>query len=272
MKMRDPATATPATPWRWAAAGALSGVLLTLVMQAPASWLTQTVQSLSQSRLLLPDARGTVWSGSARFMLTGGPGSRDRLALPGRLHWRWHLDTQGLGLSWQADCCMSSPTRISLHPHAGGLDARMQAHQSRWPAALLAGLGAPWNTLQPQGTLALQSDGLAFQRLGWQGPLRWQLQGQAELRAEAMASRLSSLRPMGSYRLSLQGHGASRPPTLELKTLEGALQLQGQGQWVDQRLRFTGEASASPDHEAALANLLNVIGRRQGTRSLLSLG
>lgn len=273
MTPRRLAPTTERPPWRWAAGGALAGLLLTLGLQAPARWLTLAVQSLSQSRVLLPDARGTVWQGSAQFMLTGGPGSRDRLALPGRLHWRWHLDAQGLGLSWHADCCMATPTRISLQPHAGGLDAQLGNHRSQWPAALLSGLGAPWNTLQPQGTLAVQSEGLQLKLLGWQGsPLRWQLQGQAELNAETMASRLSPLRPMGSYRLSLLGHGASRPPSIELRTLQGPLQLQGQGQWVDQHLRFTGEASASPDHEAALANLLNVIGRREGTRSRLSLG
>ena len=42
--------------------------------------------------------------------------------------------------------------------------------------------------------------------------------------------------------------------------------------WQNQRLRFTGEASAEAGTEAALANLLNIIGRRDGSRSLLSLG
>ena len=42
--------------------------------------------------------------------------------------------------------------------------------------------------------------------------------------------------------------------------------------WVGSRLRFSGEASAEAGSEAALSNLLNIIGRRQGERSLLSLG
>jgi general secretion pathway protein N len=41
---------------------------------------------------------------------------------------------------------------------------------------------------------------------------------------------------------------------------------------VGQRLRFAGEARASAGHEEALSNLLNIIGRREGSRSLLSLG
>jgi len=48
--------------------------------------------------------------------------------------------------------------------------------------------------------------------------------------------------------------------------------LSGQGQWVGARLRFTGEAIAQEGHEAAFDNLLNILGRRQGARSLLSLG
>ena len=74
---------------------------------------------------------------------------------------------------------------------------------------------------------------------------------------------------MGSYRLDLNG-GAS--PTLRLATTQGPLQLSGNGQWVGSRLRFTGEASAAPDREAALSNLLNIIGRRNGTRSVITIG
>jgi general secretion pathway protein N len=49
------------------------------------------------------------------------------------------------------------------------------------------------------------------------------------------------------------------------------LQLSGQGEWAP-RLRFRGQASATPEAEAALANLLNIIGRRQGAVSLISIG
>jgi general secretion pathway protein N len=59
---------------------------------------------------------------------------------------------------------------------------------------------------------------------------------------------------------------------LRLETLEGSLQLSGSGQWVGERLHFRGEATAAPDREAALANLLNIIGRRSGARSLISIG
>jgi general secretion pathway protein N len=61
------------------------------------------------------------------------------------------------------------------------------------------------------------------------------------------------------------------PPQLELSTLEGALQLSGKGQWVHQRLQLQGEASAREDAQAALSNLLNVLGQRRGNSSVLNI-
>ena len=146
-----------------------------------------------------------------------------------------------------------------------GVQLTVADGQSQWPAALLAGLGTPWNTLQPQGQLALHTQALT---VNWAAG-RMVLGGQAEVQARAMSSRLSTLRPMGSYRLVLQGGDV---PTLTLSTLDGHLQLSGTGQWVGQRLRFAGEASASPEREAALSNLLNIIGRRSGARSIITVG
>jgi general secretion pathway protein N len=99
------------------------------------------------------------------------------------------------------------------------------------------------------------------------------MQGLVALGLHEMSSRLSPVKPMGSYRLTLTGTLQGTPtPGLALSTLQGPLLLSGQGQWVGQRLRFTGEASAAEGHEAAFDNLLNILGRRQGARSLLSLG
>jgi len=50
------------------------------------------------------------------------------------------------------------------------------------------------------------------------------------------------------------------------------LQLQGQGEWLGQRLRFNGEAKASAGNEDALFNLLGVLGQRRGSTSILKLG
>jgi general secretion pathway protein N len=227
----------------------------------------------SEGRVQLLEPRGTLWNGSALLRLTGGAGSRDAMALPSRLAWTLRpaigattSSGPGLTLQLQADCCTRAPLALALGWHPGGMElALTDTPASQWPAGLLAGLGTPWNTLDLEGRLQLQTQGLA---LRWEAG-RLQMRGRAELSLMEASSRLATLRPLGSYRLRLEG-GAI--PGLELDTLDGALQLQGRGQWVGERLRFSGEASAQAGREAALDNLLNIIGRRTGARSLITLG
>ncbi len=243
----------------------MTGLLLALVLFAPARWLAAGVERATGSRVLLTDTRGTLWGGSAQVVLTGGPGSSDAAALPGRVAWELHPRWNGVAARVLADCCMTTPMDARARLRLGGVAVQVGDSSSQWPAGVIAGLGTPWNTLQFDGELGLSTRGLSVE---WSEG-RPVVTGRAELVAQRLASRLSTLRPMGSYRITLQG-GA--PATLRLETLEGSLQLSGTGQWVGNRLRFRGEATAAPDREAALSNLLNIIGRRSGTRSLISIG
>ncbi len=267
MTRPPPAPARPAAPWSWALAGAVCGVGLALLLFAPARWLAALVAWGSQGHVALEDPRGTVWSGSAQWVLAGGSGSRDAVALPSRLAWTLRPGLRGLGLSLHAACCTPQPVTMRLQPSAQGLMVTVaDVAGSHWPAPLLAGLGTPWNTLQLEGRLQLSTQGL--QLLWSREGLR--VQGRAELLALDMASRLTTLRPMGSYRLTLEG--GIPAATLRLDTLEGGLRLAGRGEWQPSRLRFTGEASTAPEHAAVLANLLNLLGRRDGARSIITLG
>lgn len=250
---------------RWGWSGALTGALLSLIVFAPAHWLTDAVRVVSGQRMLLAEPRGTVWHGSARLLLTGGADSQDRAALPGRVHWTLRPAWTGLRLALLADCCTAEALQLHATPMPGGFRVTLADAQSQWPARVLAGLGTPWNTIQPSGQLRLQSQGLSAE---WNAG-RLRLAGSALLEAHDVGSRLSTLHPMGSYRLTLRGGPAI---SLTLETLDGSLRLTGSGQWVGARLRFSGEASAAPEREAALANFLNIIGRRNGPRSIITLG
>lgn len=262
---RSRAAASARSPRAWALAGALAGGLLTLVLAAPAHWLAAGVKRASQGQMQLLEPRGTVWTGSARLVLTGGAGSRDQLALPSRVQWQLRPDWRGVRIQLAAACCTPQPLKARVLVHWQGLEARVEDQKSQWPADLLTGLGTPWNTAQIQGQLLLRTQGLRLQWLAG----RWRSEGQIQLDALGLSSRLSTLRPMGSYRLVIDGGDA---PKVTLSTLEGHLKLSGSGQWVGERLRFRGEATATPEREAALANFLNIIGRRSGTRSIISLG
>lgn len=252
-------------PWSWAIAGALLGCLLTLLLQAPAHWLAGALQAALDERLVLEDTRGTIWDGSARLGLTGGVGSRDAATLPGRLVWKIRPTGLGLVAQLHADCCMQQAWRVTVQPHWGGVSLALADSLSQWPAQWLIGLGTPWNTVQPQGQLTLSTQALTLQ---WAAG-RLLMGGRAQVDAEQISSRLSTLKPMGSYRLVLLG-GAT--PRLTLATLEGSLQLSGSGQWVGSRLRFEGLASAVPERQEALSNLLNIIGRRDGARAIIKVG
>lgn len=266
---RRAATAGLPPAWRLAVWGALLGTGLAMTVWAPAHWLAWGLHRASEGRVQWLNPRGTVWKGSAQLLLSAGTGMPDAQALPGRLHWTLAPTWTGVRVGWHADCCMAQATTLTLQPGRDSLKLQVSDHTSVWPAALLTGLGAPWNTLQADGQLQLSTRSVL---LHWaQG--RLSLQGQAELHVQNLSLSLSPIKPIGSYRLHLSGTPEGTPtPGLLLSTLQGPLMLSGQGQWVGERLRFTGEASAQEGHEPAFDNLLNILGRRQGTRSLLSLG
>ena len=256
---------------RWAVAGAVVGGLLALPAFAPAAWLARALASATGERLLLADARGSVWSGSAVLVLTGGPQSRDASALPGRLDWSLAPRFDGLELALRQACCLNGSATVRLRPSWGGVAVSLDGRPEpigQWPSAWLSGLGTPFNTLQLGGLLQLASNGVTLRFT--QG--RWQMEGGAELEVLDVSSRLTPLDSLGSYRLSVRADPADAGrPLLGLTTERGALQLSGNGSLGPGGVRFRGEARAASD-DTVLSNLLNIIGRRDGARSLISIG
>ncbi len=267
--------------WAWAWTGVGLGLVLALVTQAPAHWLTHAIEQASGERVLLQDPQGTVWNGSAQWVLNEGPLNvaatpntarpANTTALPTRLTWQlaprfdWTHTRLALSATVASACCTPQPVRVDVSPLWRGVRVLISDHTSTWPASWLVGLGAPWNTVQPEGQLQLQTHSLQWTQQAGVA----QLQGDAELQLQQLATRLSTLRPLGSYRVRVQG---GDPIALTLDTREGSLQLTGSGQLVNGRVHFNGEASAAPDAEAALSNLLNILGQRQGNKSILKMG
>ena len=265
--------------------GAGFGLALAFITQAPAHWLTQAIEQASGERVLLPDAQGTVWNGSAQWVLNEGPLNMAASAnmarpasttsLPTRVTWQLgpSIDLANLRLALSANiasaCCTPQPVRVDVSPMWRGMRVQVSDHTSNWPANWLVGLGAPWNTIQPEGQMQLHTTQLQWTQQSHKEQNQEQLQGQAELQMQQLSTRLSTLRPLGSYRVRLQGGDMM---AITLDTLEGSLQLTGSGQLLNGRVRFNGEASAAPDAEAALSNLLNILGQRQGAKSILKMG
>jgi general secretion pathway protein N len=270
---RLPRVASPRVG-RWAVAGGVLGALLALIAFAPAAWLANALAGATNGRLLLAEAEGSIWRGSALAVLTGGPGSQDATVLPSRLDWSLSPSFGGLKLKLAQGCCIEPGLELEWRPgwnrHTVQVRPGAGGGVGHWPAAWLEGLGAPWNTLRPGGQLRLVTQGLSLESRGG----HWQVQGRADLDWLQASSRLSTLDALGSYRIGLAGSEAagSARPAITLRTLEGALQLNGSGQWGERGLKFSGDARAAPGFEPALNNLLNIIGRRNGASSVISIG
>jgi len=287
---------------KWSIAGALMGACFALITQAPATWLANVISNASQHRFVLQNAQGTVWRGSAIALLADGnqtptvmrqspsqltlqanqsdkPSSNTSsispntfgMPLPSRLSWDFSsgFDKSLMRLVMRAqiksECCTPEPLHLAASIGLQGLRINIANQQSQWPAHWLVGLGAPWNTVQPEGSMQLRTENLIWQSNAGDP----KIQGVAELTLSQLATPLSTLRPLGTYRLRVQGGDTM---ALTLATLEGGLQLSGNGQWANGRLRFKGEARAQPAFEAALSNLLNILGQRQGAISIMELG
>ena len=236
---------------------------------APATWLGYWVNHASHGRLLLADAQGTVWQGSAQLVLSPSFKAPSTVALPAPIHWQiWPTAGQpGVGLSLQlrADCCTPKPVQMLWWAGLEGGRLVLKDQVSQWPLHLLTGLGAPWNTLQPKGWLVFKTDNALIHK----GAKGWQFDGELVLKVSEVSVSLSTLKPLGTYQLKLSGGETAR---LTLSTLEGPLQLSGRGELHQMRLTFSGQAGAAPTYEAALNNLLNLIGPRQGSQAYFNIG
>lgn len=259
--------------------GAGVGLAIGLVAFTPASWLANRIASATHGTVLLTETRGTVWSGSGMLVLTGGPDSHDASALPGRMSWTLRPSGLGMKLTLSQPCCLND-VALRIQPGLGRLKVTLEQPAAptnpanagaiaQWPAAWLNGYGTPFNTLQLGGVLKLASPGFTLES----SEGRWHLAGQLDVLLLGVSSSISTLDTLGSYRLSLQGApDPSSPTMINLSTIEGALQLTGSGQVTGGKVHFRAEARAAEGSEAALNNLLNIIGRRHGAQSVISIG
>jgi general secretion pathway protein N len=233
---------------------AVLAVAATVAVRAPAAWAGDWLEARSGLRLL--DARGTLWSGSALLALSDG---RQLSAVPGRVSWRLDIASllRGRAAAQLSHPWIAAPAELSI----GRDGVTLQAGGAELPAAVLAALGAPFNTLRPGGALQVRWTELALRRST--------MSGEVEVDWRDAQSALSTVAPLGSYRLRISAGGDGA--RLRLETLAGPLRLQGSGTLRGTRVSFKGLASAEPDMRPALNGLLGVLGPRSGDKVLLAL-
>lgn len=230
-------------------------VAATLLVCAPASWLASLVEKKTGGRLTLGDAQGTLWRGSA---FIGGAASGDGPVtplLPGRFAWQ----VSPLSLLGMVDLRLENKDALAQPVTFKGSWSQWQLSPSALllPAEGLAGLGAPLNTVAPTGSMRLSWTTLQLELA--QGAVA--VNGRTTLEMTDMASKLSAIRPLGSYALALDWHG--QQAQLTLSSQKGPLLLSGAGSLNNGRVQFSGQAQAAEGYEETLANLLNLLGQRR---------
>ena len=130
-------------PARFAWLSAVLGLLMALIVFAPARWLADSVTSATRNQLQLVNARGTVWNGQADLVLTGGEGSRTQTALPQGVQWRLRprlaSGMPALGLRLMAPCCTPEPVDLTLIARLGGGEVRVDGKRVEGSDRLKAG-------------------------------------------------------------------------------------------------------------------------------------
>lgn len=230
-------------------------VLATMIIFAPAAWVSSFLQERTAGRFVLSDAEGSLWNGSALIGVATHKDNDLTPLLPGRFE--WHLSP--ILLLGQIELLIENPETLQQPLYVTGNFRHIQISPNglTLPAGRLAGLGAPLNTVKPQGQMTLSWEALRVTLA--EGNV--DINGTMKLRMENISSALSLVRPLGSYLMSFdwRGHEA----IIDLKTLRGPMLLSGQGTLTQGRLRFSGLAQAEQAQEENLVNLLNLLGQRR---------
>lgn len=219
--------------------------LIALVATAPATLLDARLHAASDGRLRLAAARGTLWAGTGQLEIRDERG-RAGLAKPVAWHWL-PAEVLRARLAYQVALDPGSrPFPVALH----GSRIELADADIGLPAAALGQLVPKLATLGLSGDLALQ-----VPRLSIGGSAT---RGSATVQWRNAGSGLSPVAPLGDYELRVSADGPTVRTTLT--TLQGPLQLDGQGAWANGRPpEFLASARVPPGLHPRLAPFLRLI-------------
>jgi general secretion pathway protein N len=228
-----------------------------MVLTAPATFIGSRASHAADGRLHFSDANGTLWAGSLRAHVDapGGAFTVDRIAwrlapgklIEGRIAFDVEVDSREARGNVQL---LRGWSYWEARGGAGRFEARV--------LPIFYPVVAAW---RPEGSVSFSADGVRWNDREMLGPLS------VEWRDAGVA--LSDVKPLGTYRLAVQGVGESAK--LALSTIAGALRITGQGEAkVPRGVTFSGEAKGEGAASATLEPLLNLMGPRRpdGARSI----
>jgi general secretion pathway protein N len=215
-----------------------------IIATAPATLLDASLQGIGQGKLRLVEARGTLWSGSGQIEIRDSGG---RAGVAKSVAWRILPESVLRGqLVCEVKLGQAKPFPVTLSLSR----IELEKADVSIPATAL-GLSLP--KLAPLGLT-----GELLLHVAYLSIERKQIHGNLTLQWREAGSALTPVSPLGDYELSFEGAGATVHALL--RTLQGPLQLDGKGAWVNGgNLDFLATASVPPQHQQQLGPLLRLI-------------
>lgn len=239
---------------RWLLYGVFGLVfyLLFLIIEIPASWFAWGLNRYTQGTVRLDPIAGSLWGGNGKLVIYYPKTTPHEFGLT---EWRinpfWLL-TGRVQLSVQAD---HQGKRMNATLGLSRSSFLLKNTDAEFPADFAARLYPPLSLISPQGKVRIVTEAVSLSPDG--------VEGAATLEWLNAGSGLSTVQPLGDYRVEMTGAGNTAK--LDLATLRGALQLTGQGAWHANSGQLQLNGSAMPRERATeLEAFLRMIGNDQG--------
>ncbi len=241
-----------AAPPRWRGKLILAGLLLYLLLlliQMPVAWLI--VRLPADSPLQLAQADGTLWQGEVRQVAWQVEGERVGF---GRLTWRWlpsALLKGRIGFSIELG---DAAGKLSGDVLLDSKSVVLKNLRGRIDAVLLGLVSRPLGLLQPQGSLRVDIDDLYLTRKRIHGSVRLDWLGARSGMVVA---------PLGDYRAELKTDPDGRRARVDVSTLQGALNMIGNGDYLPGKAPHGSLSLTPPPGETGnlYRPLLDILGR-----------
>lgn len=238
--------------------------ILAIVSLAPATLISQYLADKSAGRLLLSNAQGTIWQGSADVALAG---EAQQLGVALANLSEVNISASNIGqLDWQIQATRllvgqfkvvfslnnSAPANLTLSNN----QIKLEQLDINLPAAAIASLMPSLSVAQLGGQIHISTPSFTAEALN---TAELNFTGQVQIAWLQARSALSAINPLGQYQTLINGQ--NQQLIIKLNTIDGALILQGDGSLnPTSGLVFSGVASAQTSQKQALAPLLHVLG------------
>jgi hypothetical protein len=226
--------------------------LLFLIIEMPASWFAWGLNRYTQGTVRLDPTAGSLWGGKGRLVIHYPPTTPHDFG-----HTEWRINPLWLIVGRVQLTLQTSHGDRQIKTTLGVArnSFMLKDIEAEFPAAFAAQLYTPLSLISPQGKVRINAEDLTL------SPDK--IEGAAALEWLNAGSGLSSVQPLGDYRLEITG--ADKNASLKLATLRGDLEFTGQGQWQTRTGQVQINGSAMPRARAGeLESLLSMLGPDQG--------